>query len=167
MDRGANLRQALIDGPLDPSRAHKLMLAIAEALAAAHSEGVLHRDLKPENIMLRVTDGLESPVLIDFGIATQTGLEEPAQSTQLAGSLGYVAPERWFGPASPASDIYSLAAVALEMYTGTRYADSSAISESLGSVVPEYLALLIRACLSIDPKERPQSAEEFNSRFTQ
>ena len=162
---GQTLRAALADGPLAPGRAHKLIADLAEALATAHTDGVLHRDLKPENIMLRIRDGIESPVLIDFGIATIAELEDPAHSTQLAGSLGYVAPERWFGPASPASDVYSLAAIAIELYTGTRYADSGNKVENLQLLFAGEQRELIRSSLSLDPKERPADAGEFLRRW--
>ena len=162
---GQTLRAALANGPLEPSRAHKLIADLAESLAAAHSSGILHRDLKPENIMLRICDGIESPVLIDFGIATIVSLEDPAYSTQLAGSLGYVAPERWFGPASPASDVYSLAAIAVELYSGTRYADSSTKPESFHHLFPPNLSELIHRSLCIDPKDRPANAEDFLARW--
>lgn len=158
---GKTLREALAGGPFHAQRARDLILKLAEALANAQSKGILHRDLKPENIMLLIRDGLEVPVLIDFGIATIIGHEETAHSTQLAGSLGYVAPERWFGPASPASDVYSLATIAFELFTGTRYADSAPNLEDLSQAAPAPVANLIRKCLSIDPQDRPATANDF------
>ena len=63
---GESLRARLSSGSMGIEEVEPMMLAIAEGLAACHSEGVIHRDLKPENILLRA-DG--TPILIDFGIA--------------------------------------------------------------------------------------------------
>ncbi|MGH3589297.1 MAG: serine/threonine-protein kinase, partial [Pseudonocardia sp.] len=67
---GTNLERALVDGPLEPRRAVRLLEQVGAALDAAHAAGVLHRDVKPANILLESADGQERAYLADFGIAT-------------------------------------------------------------------------------------------------
>ena len=85
----------------------------------AHENGIVHRDIKPANLMIEPGGRIR---LADFGIAKP--LEDPATITspgEMVGTISYVAPEIIAGePASPASDIYSLAAVAYEMLTGEK-----------------------------------------------
>ena len=118
---GITLRDLMAHAPPDPAQAANLLGAIGEALAAAHQAGILHRDLKPENVMVveEVRAG-QRIKLIDFGIARPEVDLATTHATQLAGSLGYVAPERWAGHESYASDIFSLAAIAAEMRPARR-----------------------------------------------
>jgi serine/threonine-protein kinase len=152
---GITLRSLLSDGPLEWHRAANLLNQIGEALATAHQAGILHRDLKPENVMV-LDAGLpsEKTKLIDFGIANTEIDEVRTQTTQLAGSPGYVAPERWLGRQSRASDIFSLAAVATEMLTG------SPTPDRLDSLPPN-LAELLSAGVAYDPAKRPTDAAVF------
>ena len=63
---GGDLKQRLLDGPLEPTQALNILRQVASGLRQAHAAGIVHRDVKPGNILFR-TDG--SPVLSDFGIA--------------------------------------------------------------------------------------------------
>ena len=118
---GRTLREALAMGPLDAPFAARLLREIGDAVAYAHTAGVLHRDLKPENILLvRRADG-EHPLLIDFGIAqTRDAADAPQTTTHLMGSAAYMAPEHLLGKAVAASDVYALGVIAWEMLTGAR-----------------------------------------------
>ncbi len=96
------------DGPLSPEQAAAIGLALTDALAAAHSAGVLHRDIKPGNVLL----GRDGRVrLTDFGIAATDGDSTLTGTGALVGSPAYIAPERVRGSSgSPASDLWGLGA---------------------------------------------------------
>ncbi|GAA2168797.1 MULTISPECIES: serine/threonine-protein kinase [Glycomyces] len=113
---GRPLSAVLADGPLPPDTAMRLCADVADALATAHSAGVIHRDIKPANIIVG-TD--TRPRLVDFGIALlpdETALTGP--DVRL-GTLTYASPEQIDGePLTPASDLYSLGVVAYECLSG-------------------------------------------------
>lgn len=139
--------------------------ALCEALAHAHGQGVVHRDVKPANVMVprawceQVAGWRAQPAkLMDFGIASVCDDEE----TLIAGSRAYMAPESHRGKhVSPAADVYSLAAVLFECFTGeppqatrsARRRDQLAVRRS---DLPEPLAAVIDAALGGDPVLRPQ-----------
>ena len=96
----------------------RIAVSVANALDHAHRKGVVHRDVKPANIMLQ--DG--EPVVADFGIALAVDAGQ-ARLTETGLSVGtpyYMSPEQATGerPATPASDVYSLACVLYEMLAG-------------------------------------------------
>jgi serine/threonine protein kinase len=96
------------EGPLRPAQVAAIGLALIDALAAAHSAGVLHRDVKPGNVLL----GRDGRVrLTDFGIAATEGEATLTGTGSLVGSPAYIAPERVRGSSgTPASDLWGLAA---------------------------------------------------------
>ena len=88
----------------------------ADAIDYAHAQGVIHRDIKPANMLLRADNWL---LLADFGIARM--LTEQDRLTQTGAGFGtpeYMAPEQAQGHAVAASDIYSLAVIAYQLFTG-------------------------------------------------
>ena len=86
----------------------------AEALAYAHSHGVLHRDIKPANLLL----DLQGTIWVtDFGLAKAEGSEELTSPGDVVGTLRYMAPERFQGKADPRCDVYSLGLTLYEMLT--------------------------------------------------
>jgi serine/threonine-protein kinase len=160
---GVTLRSLLRDGPLEISRAAALLEQIGTALAAAHRAEVLHRDLKPENVMLLDAGSAKERIkLIDFGIARVQVNQTRTHSTQLAGSPGYVAPERWVGLETYASDVYSLAAMAVEMLAGEPVTDLHFRESILEcSRIPRSAVELIAAALAYDPEKRPSDPAAF------
>ena len=160
---GVTLRAVLRDGPLEINRAAGLLEQIGAALAAAHRAEVLHRDLKPENVMvLDAGSANERIKLIDFGIARIHVNQTRTHSTQLAGSPGYVAPERWVGLETYASDVYSMAAMAVEMLAGEPITDLRLRDDSLESFrIPRSAADLLSAALAYEPEKRPSDPELF------
>ena len=76
---------------------------------------VLHRDIKPSNVIVR-PDG--SPVLVDFGAVRNVFRSPDESGSTVAGTYGYMPYEQLMGQASPASDLYALAATFLHLMTG-------------------------------------------------
>lgn len=102
------------------------------ALEYAHFHGLIHRDIKPANLLLR-NDG--EVKLTDFGAA----LSQKGDVTQLSGLVGspaYMSPEQVRGEAVGArSDLYSLAAVVYEAFTGQRLVPDGDISRIFNDVL--------------------------------
>jgi serine/threonine-protein kinase len=114
---GRDLQSVLAEGPLEPSRAVRIIEGIALALHAAHEGGLLHRDVKPSNILL---DKNDFAYLIDFGIARAADETRMTKSGYAIGTFAYIAPERLGARAEEdaRADIYSLACVLYECLTG-------------------------------------------------
>jgi len=125
---GETLRQRLMRGRMELSKAVDIAIQVASALAAAHQAGIVHRDIKPENIMLR-PDGYVK--VLDFGIAKLAEQEVPVTiptdealllvETNLGSILGtvrYMSPEQACGTqVDKGTDIWSLGVVLYEMVT--------------------------------------------------
>ncbi|PIA51937.1 hypothetical protein AQUCO_01000067v1 [Aquilegia coerulea] len=104
---------------LDWAVRYKIALGLASALLYLHEEGeqcVVHRDIKSSNVML---DSSFNVKLGDFGLARFVDHELGSQTTMLAGTMGYLAPECVMtGKSSKESDVYSFGVVALEIACG-------------------------------------------------
>jgi eukaryotic-like serine/threonine-protein kinase len=101
---------------MPPDEAITTLLQAAQAIDYAHGQQVLHRDIKPSNMLLRSDGWL---LLADFGIARM--LSDEIQLTQMGVGIGtpeYMAPEQAQGKAEAASDTYSLAVIAYQIFTG-------------------------------------------------
>jgi len=118
--RGETLRDRLTrETQLPIADALRIAGEIADALAEAHTQGIVHRDIKPENILLSGAHAL----VADFGIALAVQHAGGARMTQTGLSLGtpqYMAPEQAMGDkqVDQRADQYALAAVTYEMLTG-------------------------------------------------
>jgi eukaryotic-like serine/threonine-protein kinase len=176
---GESLRHRLSrDASIPLDDALRLIREIADALAYAHSRGVVHRDVKPENILLQGDHAL----LADFGIAS--AIDTATDQSRLTGTgmgLGtpcYMAPEQVLaGQLTPdaRSDIYALGVVAYEILTGLQpFPDRSsphAIVAQLNTApppvatlrrdVPVSVSAAITRALSLSPNERQSTAAEF------
>jgi serine/threonine protein kinase len=149
--------------PMDPAAAASLVAAVGDALAAAHAKGIVHRDVKPANLL--VTDDQQVRIT-DFGIARAADAVALTRSGEVLGTPQYLSPEQAEGkPATPASDVYSLAVVAFECLAGhrpfqaetpvaTAVAHLRAPVPDLPETVPPALALVVRRALAKDPAER-------------
>ncbi|MGH8532918.1 MAG: protein kinase domain-containing protein [Gammaproteobacteria bacterium] len=115
---GGDLKQR-IKGSLGPAFALAVIEQMASALRLAHRRNMVHRDVKPANILFRDE---ATPILTDFGIAKQIGLEKNVTLTgTIVGSPHYMSPEQAQGrEVDCRSDIYSLGIVFYEMLTGVK-----------------------------------------------
>jgi eukaryotic-like serine/threonine-protein kinase len=104
-----------------PVRARvELMVAVADAVAAAHRALVIHRDLKPSNILVEASG---KPRLLDFGVAKLVDADDPLLTAYFATPFtpAYAAPEQIAGGAiGVAADVYSLGVVFYELLAGQR-----------------------------------------------
>jgi YVTN family beta-propeller protein len=115
---GFDVRMLLDEyGPITPQRAVNLLSQVAQALDAAHADGLVHRDIKPSNILVTPSDFV---YVVDFGIARPMGGQRASMTITGAatGTLDYMAPERFAGRVVDGrADIYSLACVLHECLT--------------------------------------------------
>ena len=144
---------------------------IAEALAHAHSRGVLHRDVKPSNVML-TTDG--RVLLFDFGLASSARASRLTRSGSRLGSLAYMSPEQARGDeGDERSDVYGLGALLCEALTlrpphsGTPEVVTAALlrgdsPEPLRrrGALPRDVVTVLRKALDPDPARRYAGAED-------
>jgi hypothetical protein len=132
---------------------------VALALSALHAFGTTHGDLKPRHILLTPEGSWK---LLDAGLAPILEALTPPEA--VAGTPGYVAPERLHGEpwAAPRSDLYSLGVVLHELLAGRLPAAERPAIPVLraGPRIPESLQRLVLALLDPDPEARPGSARE-------
>jgi hypothetical protein len=184
---GESLADRLQKGPLPLDQVVKYGAQVADALDAAHKQGVVHRDLKPGNLTLTKTGAK----LLDFGLA-RTGVgdgvsastEMPTQAKPLTtagtvlGTFQYMAPEQLEGQEADArTDIFALGALLYEMATARRAFDGKSKTSliaailsthpppisSVQPVMPPALDHVVRKCLEKDPEDRWQSARDVAS----
>jgi hypothetical protein len=176
---GTSLRQKLQrEGELPIPEAVRILRDVADALAYAHSQGVVHRDVKPENIMLVARHAL----VMDFGVAKAVAEGKEASTSSLTsagtalGTPAYMAPEQAAGDANVdhRADLYAWGILAYELLAGqppfvrntpqkTLAAQVTATPEPVThhrANVPGPLAHLVMQCLEKKAADRPQSAEE-------
>jgi serine/threonine protein kinase len=172
---GRSLSAQISDHPLELERATEIIAELAEALAYAHSQGVVHRDVKPANIRL---DDHGAVYLMDFGIAYRPDSGEiPLPPGMILGTPAYVAPEQAQGGQSdvlPASDQYSLGVVFYELLCGRppfcgppSYVLFRAIHhdppspQSVAPRVPRALASVCLKALAKRPEDRYANCQQF------
>lgn len=156
-------------GPLPAGEAARVIREVAWALGHAHAHGVVHRDVKPDNILLE--NGTGRALVADFGIAGATGADV---SEGVMGTPEFMSPEQVLGQTlGPASDLYSLGAMAYFACSGRlpfegarptevlakHVTESPAPLASLGVAVPRRLAQVVDRCLAKEVGQRPESAE--------
>jgi serine/threonine-protein kinase len=164
---GQTLKQFLTSRKLPvPELAALIVLEVGDALAHAHSFGIIHRDVKPENVMVRKDGAIK---LMDFGVAQVVDLERMTVTGQILGSPAYMAPEVLDGKTLDfRSDVFSLGVMLYQMATGVlpfagknphevlkrigegRFADPRTVSPR----VSDHLAKAIARSLARNPDDR-------------
>ena len=176
---GKSLDELLPASGFDRDSLFRLATQIADALAAAHDEGITHRDLKPANIMV-TRDGRVT--ILDFGLAKPAASEAADEATQLMtqdgmilGTVPYMSPEQVQAQQlDHRSDIFSLGIVLYEMATGLRpfrgenqaslisallHHEPAGLTE-IKTDLPNHLGRIVRRCLEKEPEHRYPSARE-------
>lgn len=146
----------------------KIISAVCEAVAAAHSAGILHRDIKPANVML---DETGSVFVMDFGIATRN-----PRLGEIYGTPGYIAPEIAGGsPATERSDIFSIGATMYHLlsrsppieFTNTKNLSDVIVRSAEGITIPieraapttpREVAAIVGKATATNPDTRYESA---------
>ncbi len=156
------------EGKLSAEEALRIMLAVCDALACAHAEGVVHRDIKPSNILIS-RDGKVK--VADFGLAKIDAPETVSLtlSGTTMGSHGYAAPEV-FAKASTAdhrADIYSLGVLLYQMLTGDLPRGMFKLpSQKVPGLDTRFDAIICQA-MEEDREDRPQSVEEMRDKLVE
>ncbi|HRN53331.1 MAG TPA: serine/threonine-protein kinase, partial [Gemmatimonadaceae bacterium] len=173
---GESLRDLLArEGKVTPERGERILHELAMALDYAHANGIVHRDVKPENILLDRETG--RAMLTDFGVAR--ALENSGNMTgtgMILGSPRYMSPEQATGESTldGRSDLYALALVGYEMFTGKPVVESGNVAGMLVkhltetpkplaeavTQVPEGTAVAIDRALAKDREQRWATGRE-------
>ena len=154
-------------GPLSDDNAAHLLGQAADALAAAHTAGIVHRDVKPSNMLVTSQGRVK---LTDFGIARNSQDATLTQTGMVTGSPAYIAPEVASGSAATtASDVWSLGATLFHALAGTPpYDVKDNMVAALYRIVHEdpprlrqagWLAPVIEATMAKDPDQRWSMAQ--------
>ena len=162
---GMPLDEFVAREPRSLEQALELMIEVARAVDALHTEGLVHRDLKPQNVMIRA-DG--SPVVLDLGLAFT--LDSDSRLTKTGAMVGtpyYMAPEQAGGARpTPAADVFSLGLMTWELVTGRSVTELDALPAYVSPPPPSWsathlpLALddVLAVALAAKPAERFQRA---------
>jgi Tol biopolymer transport system component len=178
---GKTLAEMILPPGMAVDQIFQIAIPIADAISAAHSQGITHRDLKPTNIMVS-RDGRVK--VLDFGLAklsvgevandiTTLPAKPLTRDGRILGTVSYMSPEQAEGKqVDPRSDIFSLGIILYELATGerpfkgdTRVSVLSSIMKDtprpvteINPALPLEFVRILRRCLAKDPAHRYQTA---------
>jgi serine/threonine protein kinase/tetratricopeptide (TPR) repeat protein len=172
---GKDLQHIIRDNPKMPlDRILNFAKQIADALAAAHAEGVVHRDLKPQNLLVDKNDQI---YVCDFGLAKsfEEGAIGMTRTGAFLGTPRYMSPEQVEGkPADNRADLYAFGLILYEMVVGDvpftgestlkvmyqRIQEKPKSPKLIKPDLPNWLVRIIMRCLERDANDRYQNAYE-------
>ncbi|HET9267627.1 MAG TPA: protein kinase, partial [Vicinamibacterales bacterium] len=166
---GRTLAERISRGPIPLAEALPIARQIADALDAAHEQGVVHRDLKPANVKIMPNGAVK---VLDFGLAVPLRRAvnggAPREHRSLLGTAAYLSPERTRGETEDRrGDIWAFGCVLFEMLAGRQAFAGATVTEILTAILerepdwsalpatlPEGVRSLLRRCLDKDPRRR-------------
>jgi tRNA A-37 threonylcarbamoyl transferase component Bud32 len=175
------------EGAQQPARVVSILTQLCGALQEAHARGLVHRDIKPGNVILGERGGVPDVAkLLDFGLvatiphgASTAAVGDGPESGLLVGTPAYMSPEQCGGDDTigPASDIYSLGAVAFALLTGeSPFAGRPSVQmlvahlhqvprrvDEIRPGVPAALADVVAQCLEKAPERRYADARSLEA----
>ena len=180
---GVNLAECVRDKKIDRQALPQIALEIAEAIAEAHSHGIIHRDIKPGNIMI-TSDGHVK--VLDFGLAKFIHLNDPVRGGEknlsqasrpglILGTIAYMSPEQLRAEKLDfRSDIFSIGTVLFELDAGEHPFQMKSDAETISAIIdhkspfdranisklPMWLRPVTKKCLEKQKDRRYQSAAE-------
>jgi formylglycine-generating enzyme required for sulfatase activity/predicted Ser/Thr protein kinase len=156
--QGKALHRHTGGAPLDEKEALPVLRALCEAIAYAHSQGVIHRDIKPHNVL--ITD--QGIKVLDFGLARIAGSSSQSELTRTnlgLGTLSYLSPEQRMDAKSvdERSDIFSTGVVIYELLTGQLPMGRFELPSGLQHGLDRRWDGIAERCLQVDPGARYES----------
>jgi Protein kinase domain len=167
---GRTFREALRGGELNDGSAIEACAQVLEALAHAHSRGIVHRDVKPSNVLLAEGKGVSVRVL-DFGLAQIQQAETLTAQGDVPGTLAYIAPERLAGGlTTEAADVWAVGLMLWEALAGRHPFWRGSLLETARAIesgaprletarpdLPKSLLAAVDGALNLDPSRRPSA----------
>ena len=149
--RGETLAERLKRGPVPVNETLSICHQVAQALEAAHGQGIVHRDVKPGNVMI-TTNGVVK--VLDFGLAKSSGeggsatdreLHSMTQTGIIFGTPAYLSPEQVRGqPGDKQGDIFAFGCILYELLSGRGPFSGGSLADVLASILkvePDWLSL--------------------------